>query len=66
MVQLNYMKRKKRYLVFHGCILIGFLPVKIAEMGVENGNPGADESASLYELTPSDVLALEECIPLPS
>lgn len=52
-------ERRRRYLIDEEYISIGFLPVGISELEVEDGDLEVDETTSLSELTSSDVVLLE-------
>lgn len=57
---------KKTYLVSQEYSLLPFLSVGTCELRLEDREFEVDESFSLYKLTPSDVVPLEElyCKPL--
>lgn len=62
-VWLNVTEGMRKNVVDHVYTLLGFLLVETAEIRVEDGDRGADESGFWYGITSSHVVSLREPIP---
>lgn len=60
LVWLKVEKRRRKYLAHYRYTLLGLLPIRIAELEVNDGKLEVDESIPLSEFASSDVVALEE------
>lgn len=62
-VQLDFTKKTRSYLNGHRYNLLGFLSGRIAKLRLEDSEHKVDDSFSLYRLTSSNVVPMEEGIP---
>lgn len=62
LVCLNLTERRKSYLTDHGYTLLGFSPVRAAELRVEDWDLEVDERVSSYGLTSPDVVPLKNVV----
>lgn len=56
--------KKRKFLISHVYIVLGFSSVRFAELEMEDGGPAVKERIFLYGSTLSSVVSLKEFMPL--